>query len=162
MSYWICIIDHVRGMKVKVPSLNALAGLAGSPPPPPSPPLHGAGVWGGGGLGGLGPACEFWVGKGGCSGKSIWRADMVSELGGGKLILIPRSKRVSGFGNLFWRFDLAVLFRGSIWQIYSAGRFGRFIQWGWMKGESKAKKSKVKHVLFCRPVISNHNDTVYN
>jgi hypothetical protein len=87
-----------------------------------------------------------------------WRLNLAGE----NRFLIPRSKMASGFGNLFWRFNLAVSFRGSIWQVYSAGRFGRFVQRGWVKKQSKTKKRKVKHVLFCRPVISHHNDTVYN
>jgi hypothetical protein len=53
--------DHVKGMKVKVPVQDALAGLAG---PHPLPPLlrYAELVWGGeggGGAGGLGPAWEF-------------------------------------------------------------------------------------------------------
>jgi hypothetical protein len=60
MSYRTCVIDYVKGMKVKVPAQDALAGLAGSPPPSPSPPLRGVGVGGGGGgVGGPGPAWEF-------------------------------------------------------------------------------------------------------
>jgi hypothetical protein len=43
------IIDYVKGMKVKVPVQDALAGLGWPPSPPPSSPLRGAGVGGRGG-----------------------------------------------------------------------------------------------------------------
>ncbi len=59
MSYRTCVIDYVKGMKVKVPVRDALAGLAGPPPPPPSPPLRGVGVGERGGDGGPDPAWEF-------------------------------------------------------------------------------------------------------
>ncbi len=162
MSCRTCITDHVRGMKVKVPAWDALAGLAGSPPPPPSSPLR---SWrgGGGGLTGRALSGNPEWGRGVALATSLFsglrcRLNLAEE----NCVLIPRSKMASGFGNLFWHFNLAVSFRGSIWQVYLAGKFGRFIQRGWVKRESKAKKRKVKHVLFCRPVISHHNDTVYN
>jgi hypothetical protein len=131
-------------MKVKVPAWDALAGLAGSPPPPPSSPLHGAGVGGGGVLAGQVLSRNSEWGRGVALASLFsglrWRLNLAGE----NRVLIPRSKMASGFSNLFWRFNLAVSFRGSIWQVYSAGKFGRFISAGLnQKGkQSKEKKSK--------------------
>ncbi len=83
MSYRTCVIDYVKGMRVKVPVQDALAGLAGPPPPFPSPPLRVVGVGvGGGGVGVPGTAWEFCAGEGGYSGKSFWQARMAPDLGG--------------------------------------------------------------------------------
>ena len=114
--------------------------------PAPSPLSSITWSWsvGGGGLGGLGPAWEFWVGKGGCSGKSTvfsgleWRLILTEE----NRIFIPRSKGASQFGNSFRWFNLADQFRGSIWQVYLAGKFGRFIQLVFGKGKAKQYKRK--------------------
>ncbi len=129
MSYRTCIIGHVKGTKVKLPAWDALAGLAGSPPPSPSPPLRRASV-GGGGLGGRVLSGNSEWGRGVALASLFcglgWRLNLADE----NRVLIPRSKRASQFGISFWRFNSAGSFRGSIWQIYSSGRFGRFNQRG--------------------------------
>jgi|LakMenE01Jun11ns_1017448.scaffolds.fasta_scaffold9913654_2 hypothetical protein len=40
-----------------------------------------------------------------------------------------REKRAGEFSDSRGRISLADLYRGSIWQIYSAGKFGKFIHW---------------------------------
>jgi hypothetical protein len=65
MSYKTCVIDYVKGMKVKVPVQDALAGLAGPLPPPPSSPLRGADVGGGGGSWRAGSCLGILSGEGG-------------------------------------------------------------------------------------------------
>jgi hypothetical protein len=74
-------------------------------------------------------------------------------------VFIPRSKRASQFGISFWLLHSADFFRGSIWQIHSVGKFGKFIQRVLEKGkQSKEKKSKA--CIFCRPVMSHHRHCI--
>lgn len=63
----------------------------------------------------------------GYSGKSIWQAIMA--LAGENRDFSQREKRAGEFSDSRGRISLADLYRGSIWQIYSAGKFGKFIHW---------------------------------
>jgi hypothetical protein len=67
-----------------------------------------------------------------------WRLSLAEE----NRVLIPRRKRASQFGDSFCRFNSADSFRGSIWQVYSAGKFGRFIQRVFWKRKGKAIEMK--------------------
>ncbi len=159
MSYRTCVIDHVKGMKVKVPVWDALAGLASSPPPPPSPPLRGAGMGGRGGIAGRVLPGNSERGRGVTLASLFSRLKLCLILAEENRVFIPRNKMASQFGISFWRFHSADFIRGSIWQIYSAGKFGKFIQ-RVLEKEIKAKKRKVKVCIFCRPVMSHHRHCI--
>ncbi len=57
-------------------------------------------------------------------GRQEWRLIRAGE----NCNFFPRGKRASQFGDSFQRLNLADSFCGLIWQVYSAGKFGKFIQ----------------------------------
>ncbi len=150
--------DYVKGMKVKVPVQDALAVLAGPHP--------------------LSPLLRYWEPVLGLRAGRVPPGN--SEQGRGVTLasLFGRQEWrliwADGNGNFFrgakWQINLATSEGGSIWWVFSAGQFGKFIQWVnltslisgffFFKGKAKQKKRKVKHV-FCRPVIVHHIDTVH-
>jgi hypothetical protein len=99
-------------MKVKVPAWDALAGRAGSPPPPPSPPSRGAGVGEGGGIAGRVLPGNSERGRGVTLASQFRELEPRLSLAEENSVFISRNKMASGSGNLFWRFNLAVLYRG--------------------------------------------------
>ncbi len=145
----MCNRNHVRGMKVKVPVQGALAGLAGPHPLPPllryAEPVR---VREGGAASGPCPAWEFWAGKGCYSGEFIWLARMAPHLGGPKM--------ATPFGGVKGRVFWAGQFGNSGGRVNLASLFS-----GFFEKESKAIVKKRKEcIVFCRPVILHHVDTV--
>jgi hypothetical protein len=145
-------------MKVKVPVWDALAGLTGPHPLPLFSPSHRAGAGGEGGelLHVMGRVLP------GHSGRGVNLADL---FGWQEWHLISAGQS----GDSFRRTKMAGLLGGSIWRHCRAGQFGKSIQRVFLKRKRKRiiqeskvieKKSKAC-IIFCRPVILHHVDTVY-
>jgi hypothetical protein len=115
--------DYVKGMKVKVPVQDALAGLAGHHPLPPLL-RYAELVWGerGGGV-----LASLVLPGNSERGRGVTLASLFGRLGWHLIWadenrdFFPRDKRAGQFGDSRGQVNLASSFSGLIWQVHSAG-----------------------------------------